>query len=318
MSIVFLKNSLLTTVQDLGRSGFRRFGVNPNGAMDRAAMRMLNILLGNDETESVIETHFPASPLLFEEGAVVALGGADFAAEIDGRKIENWRPSFIRKGETLNFPARVFGNRLYLAARGGFQIEEWLGSRSTNLKARRGGFEGRSIQKDDRLFFKQSAREAADFSHKISRQLIPNYSQFPTVRVTAGVEFEHLTAESRAGFQSQNYSIRRESDRMGFRLAGESLRLTKPLELLSSAVGFGTIQLLPDGQLIVLMADHQTTGGYPRLAHIVSCDLPLAAQLGAGDKINFKLVSIEEAERVAESFERDLNFLKVACRFKQI
>lgn len=316
MSISFLKTGLLTTIQDLGRNGFRRFGINPNGAMDRAAARMINILLGNPETEGILEMHFPASPILFEENAVIALGGADFAAEIDGRKIENWRAVFVKKGGVLNFPAKISGNRLYLSIRGGFQIEDWLDSHSTNLKAESGGFHGRAILKGDRVFFKQSASQPSEFSYKISRELIPYYSHFPTVRVVAGAEFDNLTAESRKKFQTQNYTIRRESDRMGFRLAGENLQLSQPRELLSSAVNFGTIQLLPDGQLIVLMADHQTTGGYPRLAHVISRDLPVAAQLGANDKMNFKIVFVEEAERLAESFERDLNFLKAACRFK--
>lgn len=316
MSLVFLTNSFLTTVQDLGRNYFRRFGINPNGAMDKAAARLVNILLGNDENESVLEMHFPAPKILFEESALAALGGADFGANINDKEIENWRPVYIEKGSVLKFSKKASGNRVYLAIKNGFEIEPWLGSASTNLKAKIGGFEGRSLQKDDKLFFKnQTKPEAVKTNYKISKSLLPPYSSFPTVRVIAGAEFEKLTGESEARFQTRSFTIRHESDRMGFRLRSESLNLTEKFELISSAVGFGTIQLLPEGQLIVLMADHQTTGGYPRVAHIINYDLPLVAQLGANDKLNFQVVTIEEAENLTLAFEKDLNLLKTACGF---
>ena len=153
MSILFQTNSLLTTVQDLGRHNSRRFGVNPNGAMDRKAVRLINVLLGNQENEAVLEVHFPAPRILFEESALIACGGADFGARIDDRTIENWRLHFARKGQILSFPKKYFGNRIYLSVKNGFQIESWLQSKSTNLKAKIGGFGGRNLQKNDRIYF---------------------------------------------------------------------------------------------------------------------------------------------------------------------
>jgi antagonist of KipI len=318
MSIVCLTKNLLATVQDLGRNKFRRFGINQNGAMDKAAVRIINILLGNDENEGVLEMHFPAPQILFEKSAIIALGGADFGAEINGKKIENWRPVLVEKKSVLSIPVKISGNRIYLSVKGGFRIDKWLGSVSTNLKAKVGGFEnGKSWQKGDRLFFNDFISSSAVIpSIKVSKSLIPHYSAFPTVRVIAGAEFEKLTEETKKNFTSQSFAIRHESDRMGFRLNGESLGLAEKFELISSAVSFGTVQLLPDGQLIILMADHQTTGGYPRIAHIISRDLPLAAQLGANDKLNFQPVTIYEAESLMMDFERDLNFLKIACQFR--
>lgn len=316
MSLIFQNGGILTTVQDLGRNGFRRFGINPNGVMDRAAARLVNILLGNAEAESVLEMHFPAPKILFTEDAVIALGGANFGARIDKKEIENWRPIFVEKESVLSFAQKISGNRSYLVIKGGFKIESWSGSTSTNLKAKVGGFGGRRLLKDDELFFREKIDGAAQKTNiKISKKLIPFYSILPTVRVTTGAEFENLDDESRKVFQTQNFIVRGESDRMGFRLNGENLKLKKPLELLSSAVNFGTIQLLPDGQIIILTADHQTTGGYPRLANIVSRDLPLVAQLGAGDSLNFKIISIAEAENLAVEFEKNLNLFKTACRF---
>jgi antagonist of KipI len=317
MSIVFLTNSLLTTVQDLGRKHFRRFGVNPNGTMDKTAARLVNILLGNDENESVLEMHFPAPKIQFKKNALVALGGADFCAKVNEKEIENWRPVYVKKGSRLSFSKKTSGNRAYLAIKNGFKTSNWLGSASTNLKAKVGGFKGRSLSKNDELFFKKERFEpqAQKTNYKISKSLTPPYSAFPTVRVIAGAEFEKLTEESKDGFQTQSFTVGNESDRMGFRLQSASLNLNNKFELISAAVGFGTIQLLPEGQLVALMADHQTTGGYPRLAHIINYDLPLVAQLGAGDKLNFKFIPIEEAEELLLAFENDLNLLKTACRF---
>ena len=303
-------------MQDLGRVGFGRFGINPNGAMDKTAARLINILLGNDENEAVLEIHFPAPILQFDEPATIALGGADFAAYLNEKPIENWRPVRVEKGGVLEFRHRNFGARIYLSLRDGFQSPEWLGSRSTNLSAKIGGFEGRALQKNDRLFFKRGmTNDERRTNYKISTSVLPFYSRFPTVRVVASAEWENLSEESQEKFLSNTFSIRRESDRMGFRLTGENLNLTEKIELLSSAVSFGTIQLLPDGQLIILMADHQTTGGYPRVGCVATVDLPLLAQLNPGDTVNFYLISINEAENLLVQQEIELNYLRTAVRF---
>ena len=314
------KSGLLTTVQDLGRNGFRRFGINPNGAMDRQAVRLINILLGNDETETVLEIHFPAPVLKFEEDALIALGGADFGASFNNNEIENWRPCFIEKGSVLEFKKRDFGSRAYLGIKGGFKIENWLNSASTNLTAKIGGFAGRALQKNDRLFFNQRTKyKIQKTNYKISHNLIPNYQKSPTkIRIIAGAEFERLTAFSEQMLLKQNFTIRRESDRMGFRLTGEPLCLIEEGEMISSAIDFGTIQLLPDGQMIILMADHQTSGGYPRIAHVSSADLPILAQLNPNDEVCFELISLIEAEDLLLEFERDVNWLKTGVKLKKL
>ncbi len=315
MSILINKSGILTTIQDLGRKGFRKFGINPNGAMDKTAVRLINVLLSNDEAEAVLEIHFPAPEIVFETAANFALGGADFAAELDGVAIDSWRTNFAESGSILKFRNKVFGNRAYLSIKGGFKIAEVLNSKSTNLTANFGGIEGRKLNNGDRLNFKFQISNFK-LKSKISHNLIPFYSRFPTVRVVAGAEFEALTALSEQNFLKTNFTISQNSDRMGFRLQGEPLYLLDHKELVSSAVNFGTIQLLPDGQTIILMADHQTSGGYPRIASVIPTDLPMVAQLGANDKIAFHLVSIDEAEDLAFEFERDLNFLKTAVKCK--
>jgi len=156
------------------------------------------------------------------------------------------------------------------------------------------------------------------FPYKISNALVPRYNSFPTVRVVAGAEFEILTAFSEQNFLKQDFTVSKESNRMGFRLCGEPLYLLDKTELVSSAVDFGTIQLLPDGQTIVLMADCQTSGGYPRIAHVVSTDLPVLAQLGASDKVGFEMITPAEAEDLIIQFEEDLNFLRIGVNSKYV
>jgi antagonist of KipI len=325
MSIKINKAGVLETFQDLGRRGFRRFGINPNGAMDRAATRLINLLLGNQEDEAVLEMHFPAAEILFEEEKLFALGGAGFEAHLNDGPVENWRLLRAGKDDVLRFKRKVSGSRCYLSVAGGFELDVWLGSPSTNLTAGTGGFEGRRLRTGDRINFKQTRRTKDEGqrtknefpSLELARSIIPLYSNAPTVRIIKGNEFEYLTALSEQKLFSRNFRIANASDRMGFRLEGEKLHLLSDRELLSTAVDFGTIQMLPDGQLIILMADHQTTGGYPRIAHIVEKDLPLVAQLGAGDSLGFHLITLSEAEALKMRFERDLSFLRTGISLRK-
>ncbi|MEK7723621.1 MAG: biotin-dependent carboxyltransferase family protein [Acidobacteriota bacterium] len=316
MSLYFQTNSLLATIQDLGRNGFRSLGINPNGAMDKTAVRLINILLGNNENEAVLEIHFPTPKILFKENALVALGGADFGAKIDEVSIENWQTVWVEKGQALQFTQKNSGNRLYLSVKGGFKINEWLGSKSTNLKAKLGGFEGRNLQKDDEIEFKVKNQKPTLKKYPKISQYSFHYSTNSKIRILEGFEFGLLTPLSSENFLRQKFTITQNSDRMGFRLESEPLYLMQEKELVSSAVDFGTIQLLPNGQLIVLMADHQTTGGYPRIGNVISVDLPFLAQKGVNETIGFEIISLEEVENLALKFERDLNFLKTAIKFQ--
>ncbi len=317
MSILLKKPGILTTLQDLGRTGYRRFGINPGGAMDTAAARLANIVVGNDDDEAVLEVHFPAPEIVFEANAIVAICGADLSPCIDGTSIDNWRPLFVKKGSTLKFAEKTSGNRAYLAARGGYKIKEWLGSASTNLTAGFGGVQGGKLAAGDRLLFKAKTRsQQLPVSGRVSSSLVPHYRPFPTVRVVTGAEYEYLTDEGRALLVDHDFVISHDSNRMGFRLVGEPIVFAKPRDFISSAVSFGTIQTLPEGQLIVLMADHQTAGGYPRVAHVIGRDLPLIAQLGANDKVAFHLIDHADAEQLAVEYECELNFLRVGCRFQ--
>ena len=314
MSLVFKKPGILTTVQDLGRTGWRSLGINPNGVMDAAAARIANAVLGNSDSAAVLEFHFPAPEIEFDADTKIAIAGADFGARIDGTDLQNWSSAFVKEGSLLKFAKPGFGRRGYLSVEGGLQVHKWLGSSSTNLAARVGGCSRRELIAADRIECATAPDTAPAL--KIGQSIMPPYSRFPTIRVIAGNEFEFLTAIAERSLLLDRFTLTNDCDRMGYRLAGTPLHLLDDLQMVSSAVTFGTIQILPDGQLIILMADHQTSGGYPRLGSVASVDLPLLAQTGPGDGLSFSLISIEEAEWLALQFEKELKFLRVGCKFR--
>lgn len=312
MSVTVKRPGILSTVQDLGRHGFNRFGVNPGGACDSAATRLLNTLVGNEERAAVIETHFPAIELVFESKKDFAVGGADFAPTLNGKEIRNWRIYTASKGDVLKFKSKRIGSRAYVAVKGGFKVPDWLGSSSTNLMAVAGGLEGRALKAGDSIRIARTDSPCGRAGKSLSATVIPDYSAAPRVRVIESGETSFMSKESRKTFESSTFRVSQDSDRMGYRLQGPKLFSKRKQEMVTSAATFGTVQLLPDGQLVVLMVDHQTTGGYPRIATVIAADLALLAQLGPGDKVNFEFVTIAQAEEAMTDFEKDLRMLRLA------
>jgi antagonist of KipI len=286
--------------------------------MDRRAAKLLNLLLGNDEYDAVLEMCFPAAQIIFERDCVFAIGGADLSPVLDGEPLTLWRPYSARAGSELRFTEKRLGNWTYLVVAGGFELSNWLESASTNLAAGIGGFEGRKLVQGDVISLRAASKFARDNRYCVSQSLLPRYSRFPTVRVIPGAEFELLTQAGRKRFIDEGFEISKNSDRMGYRLIGPDLTLNGELEMVSAAVDFGTIQLLPDGQLIVLMAEGQTAGGYPRIGHVISIDLPLIGQLGPGDKVRFHPVEQGHAEELALEAEKELSFFRVGCRLQAL
>jgi len=317
MSLLVNKAGILDTIQDRGRFGYRRLGVNPNGPMDPIAVRLLNTLIGNHESSAVIEVHFPAGDFVFQRSTAFAVGGADFGPELSGLTISNWKIYNAAEGDVLKFRRKRSGNRAYIAVSGGFAGDDWLGSFSTNLVAKVGGFNGRRLQTGDRIEFASSkAAPPNTTGSTLFGPIVPTYSSSPPIRFTRGPEFDRLTALSQQAITAEPFRVTKNSDRMGFRLEGPPLHKLDADEMLSSGTTLGTMQLLPDGQIIVLMADHQTTGGYPRIGVIASVDIPSIAQLGPGDELTFDIIETNEAERMALRFERELGFLRTGIRVR--
>lgn len=319
MSVQIIKAGIMDTLQDGGRYGYQHLGINPSGAMDRYAMQTANLLVGNDLAEAVIEMHFPASVFLFGYPALIAIGGANFSATINGDPVPHLQPLWVNKNDVLQFHKPAEGARACLAIAGGLHIKPWLGSSSTNLKAGCGGNEGRCLQKGDELLFRQSFPATpgqSEFKVLPWKADISWGDEIQEVAVLPGNEWNRLSTESKENFSMTSFVITQQSDRMGYRLNNIPLPVMTHEELVSTAVSFGTIQLLPDGKLIILMADHQTTGGYPRLAHVISAHHSKLAQLKAGNKIRFRFTDLATAERLYLKQQQHLLQLQNACTFR--
>ncbi len=321
MSISIIKPGLLGTIQDMGRYGYGSLGINCGGAMDRYAAQVANMLVGNDVHEAVMELHFPGPQLLFEQNALISITGAHFTPTLNDEPLPLWQPMLIRKNTILHFPKFEHGARCYIAIHGGFNIEPWLGSYSTNLKAMVGGYHGRKFEKGDELtanentiYFAALMKEGKDAVTLKWRADIMNVYQYPhEVFFIEGNEFNNLTRQSASDFLESNFIIHPFSDRMGYQVKGPELEMKEKTELVSASVSFGTIQLLPGGEIVILMADHQTTGGYPRLGHVITAHLPKLAQLRPSDCIQFKKITIDKAEELLFAQQKELAILHTAC-----
>ncbi len=327
MSIKIIKAGILDTIQDRGRYGYQQEGINPTGAMDVFSMQVANMLVGNDPGNPVIELHFPASVFMFEEPVLIALSGADFSPTINGEPVPILHPIMVTKNDLLQFQKPLTGARAYISVAGEMLIEKWLGSHSTNMKAKAGGYHGRSFTKDDEIFWStKDAQRAQRFPEVLKQfkllnwQADTNWEHHEEVNkklfVIKGNEWDQLDQESQELFRTSLFNVSNHSDRMGLRLRNLELKRTTSEELLSTAVSFGTIQLLPNGEMIILAADHQTTGGYPRIAHVISAHHSKLAQLKAGDIIHYEFVEIRKAEELLYRQHQHLIQIKNACTFK--
>lgn len=351
MRLVVQKAGLLTTVQDLGRFGYQQFGVVTGGVMDELAMRLANILIGNDEQAAGLEMTMVGAELLLEQSQshdrwhsqgqkgsffLIAVCGADMEAEVDGIPVPLWRPVWVKTGSILKMKYARIGCRAYVAVAGGIDVPLVLGSRSTYPQAGIGGLNGRQLiegdvletgalskaQQDLKLPFKYS--DLYDNDTRVisadwfaSTTILSNFIEEPVVRFVRGPEAGWLHAESWKLFTAQWYKVLPQSDRMGIRLESEEpISMDGSGEMVSGAALPGIIQLPPSGQPIVLMADSQTTGGYPRIGVVISVDLPLLAQVKPGDSIRLVEVSIDEAQAYDLLRAYDLQVVRSAVRQK--
>ena len=316
MSIEIVKPGILSTLVGDERRGFRMIGVGGSGPLDAFAMQAANFLVGNEAVAAVVEFHLPGPVISVLDDLVLASAGSGFEWQADGRNIPPWRAVKVKAGTTLTAVATGAGGIGYLAVHGGWIATEWLGSVTTSLAAGAGGREGRALRKGDHLHTSDTQRTITtnDFSWGLAQsQLDVVYAPPHEIRCIAGIEASYLSTDAYAQFTSQPFTITAQRNRMGYRLAGPSLHLRRPLELVSSPVDAGVVQFLPDGQLIVLMADSQTTGGYPRIASVVKADLPRLAQRSTGDAVFFKMISITDAEAMLLSRSRHLAEIKARC-----
>ena len=303
MSMIVLKPGMLSTFQDLGRFGQQHLGVSVAGAMDQRAHRLANVLVGNDPALATLEITLTGPTLRFTKPCCLALCGADLGATLNGQPLVLNRPIVVRAKDELSFGVRQHGTRAYLAVHGGFALEPVLGSTSTYLRSAMGGWHGRALRRDDEIPLLRPLKNkgledlAMDlWSLKIYLPAALSEPRQTFVRLIKGQQWDEFTPESCVALLTEPYRISPDSERMGYRLQGASLLMTTPRQMISEGTTFGTIQVPAGGQPIILMADRQTTGGYPKMAYVASVDLPRLAQMGPGDIVSFRAISLEQAQ----------------------
>lgn len=307
MGIKIVRGGLLTTVQDSGRFGYMKYGFSQCGAMDIRAMKTANILLLNDENAAVLEMTLSGIAAVFTEDCAICLSGAQIEAAVNKKPIRTNKVYAVSAGDVLICGKTKGGARSYLAVSGGIDVPEFLGSRSTDLKAKAGGLEGRKLKTGDDIkilphkkLSNIEKRETAEFK----------YSMGIVLRAVPGPQDFMFTEDDLKIFFSSEYKISAEADRMGVRLNGTPLKGRNGMNIISDGIAPGSVQVPESGLPIILAADRQTAGGYAKIATVISADMPLLAQALPGYTVRFKKVSVKEAQTAAKSENEKLQSLK--------
>ena len=306
-SIRVIKPGWCTTIQDLGRHGYQHYGVSVSGAMDRLAVVIANRLVKNEDAAAALEITLVGPELLFDQAAVIAITGADLSPAFDGHSVPMWTAVAILAGSRLTFGRRRSGARSYVAVAGGFDVPLLWGSRSTHVSTCSGGYNGRALMADDTLRVGLAAEVSGrpSIGATLAHGNRPIYRDAPTLRIISGPQ--RATADSLAVLTNTPYRLNSQSDRMGYRLEGERIRTVPTHHQISDGTAMGALQIPPDGHPILLMADRPTTGGYPKVAAVISADLPQAAQLQPGDTVTFRTTTVPEAESALANQWRQIN-----------
>jgi antagonist of KipI len=309
MSLEILRTGLQTTIQDLGRFGAAHLGISASGASDHLAMRIGNLMVGNPENTPVIEMTLTGDTVLFHSNAFVALVGSKFKINLDEKPFPFWMGAYISAGQVLTIGPTLKGARCYLCVRGGLQVKNIINSASTHLTSRIGGLNGSILKKGDKIAFGNLDKVI---------QPIKNINNYPdtditTVRVTKGLQWDWFDNQNRKLFFQKAYQVSTLSNRMGLRLSGESIHSSKGNEIITEGMPLGAIQIPGNGQPILSFVEHQTTGGYPKLANVISADLYKVGQLKPGDQFEFQLIGFPEAEKARLEQENYILSLKAHC-----
>ena len=302
-SLTVVKPGLLTTVQDLGRFGNQASGVPVAGPMDAFSHRLANQLVGNAADAATLEVTLIGPELAVDAETTMAITGALFEVALDDRPIGTGESFTVRTGQRLKFGRIIQGARAYLAIAGGAQTAPVLGSRATHVVSRMGGFQGRALAAGDVIPIE--AAPGTRPSRKAAGLTLPTKGR-ALLRVIPGPQDDWFHPEALRTIGGVAFRISPRSNRMGYRLQGPPLRRVREGELISEPVGIGAIQVPAAGEPILLMADRQTAGGYPKIGHVITADLPLAGQLAPGDFIEFHLCTIQEAVAALIARERQL------------
>jgi antagonist of KipI len=302
MSVIEVRApGLLTTMQDLGREGFGPLGVSASGAADAVALRLGNRLVGNAEGAAGLEMTLLGGTFAFPEGAVIALAGSDFGATLDDAAVPLWTSAGVKPAQTLRLGPTRSGARCYLCVRGGIEAKLFLGSASTHLLSGLGGCEGRALKKGDVL--KIDGGRSSFRTRKVAAKALERLAPRKVLRVTPGPQSEWFSKATQKAFYAKAYRVAEESNRMGLRLESATIPEGAPGEMISEGVSLGAVQIAAGGMPIILFVEQQTTGGYPKIANVISADLHSLGQLRPRDEVRFERVDWETARRLLREQE---------------
>jgi antagonist of KipI len=317
MTAIIERAGFLTSVQDLGRTGFREFGVSSGGALDSFGLRVANLLVGNNQAAAGLEITLGGLQLRFEDERVIAWCGGEFEVQIASTPLPAGHAAHVQAGERLKFGRPQVGCRAWLAVSGGIDVSAVLGSRSTDLRAHLGGFEGRTLRDADVIPLGVGPGSpppaTAISSWTAPHDWVSSAKLKPILRFIRGVDWNRFNTSTLQCLTSETFAVSPDSDRMGVRLEGPELKRIDQSDLISEAVAPGTIQVPPSPDLsgILLLGDCQTIGGYPKIAHVITVDLGVAAQLRAGDHVRFSEVSLTDAHRLLLEREREFERFRI-------
>ena len=326
MKVSILRAGFLTTVQDLGRNGFRASGVSVGGALDPLALRVANLLVGNDEPVAGLEVTIGNFRARFGDERVVAWCGAESQVRIGREKVAPGQLALVRPNEELIVDPADSGMRGWLAISGGIDVPQILGSRATDLRAHFGGLDGRALRDGDTLSLGKVSPRSKNIAKSLHENRVASWSapvdwssaskSDPILRIVRGKDVDLFDARAFDTLVSERFVARSDSDRMGVRLDGPELRRKENVDLVSEAVAPGTIQVPPSGNPILLLGDCQTIGGYPKIAHVITVDLPIAAQLRPNDRVRFQEVSLSDAHQLLLEREQDFARFKLGLELQ--
>ncbi len=302
-----LSPGILTSVQDLGRYGYGRYGVAPSGVLDSFSLRIANLLVGNRPDQAGLETMLLGPAIKALEDIVVAVAGGNLQPRRNKQPISMWQSHTLNKDDILSFGSSLSGFRAYVAVAGGIGVPPIMGSRSTNLPSGFGGVQGRALEKNDILTSENYFRNVKTDTRTLNSAWIPVYPNNWSLRVIWGPQDDHFPTESRKSFLNDSYSMSSDSDRTGIRLEGAVIRPRPdiPASIISEGVISGSVQIPGDGKPIIILGE-TVTGGYRKIATVISADLPLLGQIKPGDTVRFNAVSPDEARRALAALEEKL------------
>lgn len=300
------KPGMLSTVQDLGRSAYQEFGMPVAGAVDEYSLQVANILVGNSPSEAALELTLLGPALKVVEGGLIAVTGADMEPKINGRPLPMWEAVKITAGDIITFAWAKSGCRAYLAVAGGIDVPAVMGSKSTYIRGGIGGINGRALKSGDLIRSGEPSHLIDELRRQAPLDYIPSYFSPWEVRVVLGPQDDYFTERGIHTFLSREYKVTNESDRMGCRLEGPKIEHLSGADIISDGIPPGAIQVPGHGQPIVMLADRQTTGGYAKIATVISTDLWKIAQAKPGDIIRFRPIPVEEAQKTYIDYKKRL------------